>query len=311
MRLNDATRSLSNIIHSVSQSMDVMQDVVGKIGQSADEMSRRTSSQAVSLEETTAAMQMINESVREASHKTLIKRQFFEKPRREMKKSTSHVQTAANVMNDISSSSERISHIIGLIDDIAFQTNLLALNAGGEAALAGDAGRGFAVVAEEFHTLADYSPEAANEIRALIQSSSEQVNEGVFLVERARSSLTGILGSFDTMFGVLNSIAEGSSEPATGLNEINQSIGELDRITQSNTAMVEQTSDSMGKIVGVVQNISGQLSQLRYTGQAQSPGWSVQAGLDAQSVAWTPGRARAPDAKGRVVVCCLTRWSVV
>ncbi|EIE50403.1 methyl-accepting chemotaxis sensory transducer [Citreicella sp. 357] len=282
-KLNGATRSLGNIVSTVSHSMTQMQNVVGQVGQSAGELSRRTSSQAASLEETTAAMQMINESVRDSSQKTHETRSFFDNSQREMKESASQVETAADVMTEIRRSSEKIAQIIGLIDDIAFQTNLLALNAGVEAARAGDAGRGFAVVAGEVRTLAANSSEAASQIRTLIQSSSEQVNDGAVLVERARGSLISVVDSFDTMFDVLNSITEGSSEQAKGLDEISQSIGDLDRITQSNAAMVEQTSDAVDTIARVVQDITGQLSQVRYA--EQMPGWTVQSESASRSAA--------------------------
>ena len=275
VKLNGAARNLEALFARVALSMEDLLNIVQTVSGSADELSRRTSSQAASLEETTAAMQMINESVRSTSERTSETRGIFDSARREMYESSQVAGNAADVMGEIKTSSEKIAQIIGLIDDIAFQTNLLALNAGVEAARAGEAGRGFAVVAGEVRSLAANSSDAAREIRALIQSSSDQVKHGAVLVENARSSLERVVSGFSSMFDVVSSIAESSTEQSKGMQEISQSIIELDRITQSNASMVDQTSDAMDGIRRMAEDTRTQLGSLRFRQQGGSMeiGW--------------------------------------
>jgi len=144
-------------------------------------------------------------------------------------------------MKDIKGSSQAISKIIDVIDDISFQTNLLALNAGIEAARAGDAGKGFAVVASEVQALAQRSSIAANEIRELIDGSSDKVDNGEVLVGQAGEALTRIVGRISHISELMGGIAARSEEQSTGLEEINIGVSQLDQVTQKNAAMVEES----------------------------------------------------------------------
>ena len=152
------------------------------------------------------------------------------------------VQNAVTAMSGIEDSSNQISQIISVIDDIAFQTNLLALNAGVEAARAGEAGRGFAVVASEVRGLAQRSSGAAMEIKTLIGSSSKQVEQGVDLVGRAGEALQSIASRVNQISQLMSGIADGAAEQSTGLDEINTGMSQLDQVTQQNAAMVEQST---------------------------------------------------------------------
>ena len=152
------------------------------------------------------------------------------------------VADAIEAMRAIEDSSKQISQIIGVIDEIAFQTNLLALNAGVEAARAGEAGRGFAVVATEVRALAQRSASAARDIKGLIQNSESLVDTGVGLVGQTGEALTRIAVSVSQIDGLVQDIAESIAQQSSGLVQVNAAVDEMDRVTQSNAAMVEQSA---------------------------------------------------------------------
>ena len=158
------------------------------------------------------------------------------------KKGAVVVKQAVEAMDGIAKSAQQITHIIGVIDEIAFQTNLLALNAGVEAARAGDAGRGFAVVASEVRALAQRSAEAAKEIKGLISASTAQVGHGVELVAETGAALERIMAQVADVNAVIAGIAAGAREQSTGLDEVNIALGRMDQVTQQNAAMVQQST---------------------------------------------------------------------
>ncbi|MGZ5854999.1 MAG: methyl-accepting chemotaxis protein, partial [Xanthobacteraceae bacterium] len=152
------------------------------------------------------------------------------------------ISEAVSAMARIEESSNKIADTIGIIDEIARQTNMLALNAAVEAARAGDAGRGFAVVASEVRSLAQRSSQAAKDIKDLIVKSSSQVKDGVGLVNRAGTSLNEIVGSIKKVSAIVADIATASAEQATGLDQINRALSQMDEVTQQNSALVEENA---------------------------------------------------------------------
>ena len=152
------------------------------------------------------------------------------------------VRQAVEAMTSIEQSSKDVAQIIGVIDEIAFQTNLLALNAGVEAARVGDAGRGFAVVATEVRALAQRAAEAAKGIKGHISKSGSQVDRGGELVAEAGKALDRIIGQVAELTSAVSAIASSAKDQADGLQHLNQAVSTMDRMTQQNAAMVEETT---------------------------------------------------------------------
>ncbi len=262
-KLNGSIDRLSYVLRNVKEAMTTLLSLVGDVRASAQDLSQRTNSQAASLEETAAAMEQITSSVAETSKFTLKADGVAREATSEAGRSASIVEDTARAMDQIKTSSEQISQITTLIDDIAFQTNLLALNAGVEAARAGSAGRGFAVVAGEVRSLAAHSSEAAREIKGLIGESREQVDHGVTLVGQAKTSLTGLISSFEQVSKLSSEINEASRQQSRGLDEVNISVTQLDTITQQNAAMVDQTTDRMNALHKDAERVQSLMSTLR------------------------------------------------
>ncbi|MCR8725040.1 methyl-accepting chemotaxis protein [Frigidibacter sp. ROC022] len=234
-KLTDVMRQLIAITGSINAGATEM-------SQAADDLSRRTENQAATLEETAAAMDQLTAGVKSAADGAGEADRAVRSARENATASGEVVSQAVDAMGEIEKSSDQISQIIGVIDDIAFQTNLLALNAGVEAARAGEAGRGFAVVASEVRSLAQRSSEAAREIKALISASSGHVERGVTLVGQAGAALNQIVESVGHIAGLVTDIAASSAEQSNGLIEINTGVTQLDEVTQQNAAMVEETT---------------------------------------------------------------------
>ena len=208
----------------------------------ANDLSQRTEEQAASLEESAAALEEIATNVRNASRRADEATQLVSAAHKGAERSGAVVDQAVKAMEAISASSQAISNIIGVIDEIAFQTNLLALNAGIEAARAGDSGKGFAVVAQEVRELAQRSASAAQEIKVLIGSSGQQVEAGVSLVGETGAALATIMQAVKEISEHILHIAASSREQAGAITEISSAVNSMDQATQLNAAMVQQST---------------------------------------------------------------------
>jgi len=240
--MNEALSQMRNTLGDVAHSTDQIDTGTREISQSAEDLSKRTEQQAASLEETAAALDQITVNVTNASKRAEEARHAAATASENAERSGKVVADAVGAMSRIESSSNQISNIIGVIDEIAFQTNLLALNAGVEAARAGEAGKGFAVVAQEVRELAQRSAQAAKEIKELIRNSSEEVSTGVKLVSETGEALRTIQKNIVAVNDHMEAITSSAKEQATGLSEVNSAVNQMDQVTQQNAAMVEETN---------------------------------------------------------------------
>jgi methyl-accepting chemotaxis protein len=239
---NTAIGRLHEVIQAVADSTREVAGAAGEISSATGDLSNRIEQQAASLEETSASMEEISATVKANADNAQQANQLTNGTRTVADRGGKVVAEAVKAMSRIEESSRQISDIIGVIDEIARQTNLLALNAAVEAARAGDAGRGFAVVASEVRSLAQRSSEAAKNIKDLIANSSERVQEGVGLVNRAGTALTEIVESINKVADIVADIANASAEQSTGLEQVNQSLTQMDEVTQQNTALVGENT---------------------------------------------------------------------
>ncbi len=239
---NLACENLREVIGTVAIKTQGIRGGANEISQSADDLAKRTEAQAASLEETAISIRELTASVELATERAETAETATEAAKDNAEKSEGVVKDTIEAMTEIDSSSERISQVLAVIDDIAFQTNLLALNAGVEAARAGEAGRGFAVVASEVRALAQRCSDAAREIKGLISESDEHVKRGVDLVGKTGTALEDIKNSVNEISDMVSEIFKYSKEQSIGLNEINGAISLLDEVTQQNAAMVEEST---------------------------------------------------------------------
>lgn len=247
---NTTSERLAEIVSSIASAAGEVSSASEQITAGSTDLAERTEAQASALEETAAAMEQMAATVKTNSENAQSANQLGQEARKVATQGGEVVDRAVHAMSAIEESSQKISDIIGVIDEIAFQTNLLALNAAVEAARAGDAGRGFAVVASEVRTLAGRSADAAKDIKSLILDSGTQVKQGVELVGETGQTLKDILDSIKNVTDIVSEIAAASEEQSTGIEEINTSVTDMDNMTQQNSALVEENAAAARELEG-------------------------------------------------------------
>jgi methyl-accepting chemotaxis protein len=286
---NAVAEQLGDIVLQLRGTSGALKTATGEILSGANDLSERTTRQAATIEETSAAIEQVSRTVVDnadraegASHKA-------HAVSADAQASGAVMGEATAAMARITQSSDKISNIIGLIDDIAFQTNLLALNASVEAARAGDAGKGFAVVAVEVRRLAQSAASASADVKMLIEQSAAEVKGGTRLVTEAAERLVEVQGAIEANAVLLEGIARASREQAASIDEVNVAVRQLDEMTQHNAALVEQTNAAIEQTeaqANELDRVIGVFTLGRAGGSAQS---NASGGLPEQR----SGRARA------------------
>ena len=234
--------SLAQVVGEVRQGSQGVARASAEIAAGNNDLSARTEQQASALEETAASMEQLGSTVRQNADNARQANQLALGASTVAVKGGEVVGKVVDTMKGINDSSKKIADIISVIDSIAFQTNILALNAAVEAARAGEQGRGFAVVASEVRSLAQRSAEAAKEIKSLIGTSVERVEQGTRLVDQAGVTMTEIVGAIQRVTDIMGEISSASSEQSAGVAQVGDAVTQMDRATQQNAALVEQSA---------------------------------------------------------------------
>ena len=273
--LTDLQRALDQMQQSLSTTVAQVRDASGNIATASQEiatgnqdLSARTEQTASNLQETVASLAQLTATVQQTASSSQLANQLAASASSTAVQGGEIVGQAVNSMQEISASSRKIGDIIGLIDSIAFQTNILALNAAVEAARAGEQGRGFAVVAAEVRSLAQRSAQAANEIKSLINTSVQTVDVGARQVESAGKAMQETVDSAQRVGDIIGEITAASSEQSLGISQVNQAVGDIDRMTQQNAALVEESAAAAESLREQAARLAQLVSQFKLAGGA-------------------------------------------
>ncbi|MDD2809182.1 methyl-accepting chemotaxis protein [Rhodoferax sp.] len=253
--LVEMQKNLATVVSNVRTGAEGVATASAEIAQGNNDLSARTESQASALEETAASMEEMSSTVKQNADSARQANQLAANASTVAIRGGEVVGQVVETMKGINESSRKISDIISVIDGIAFQTNILALNAAVEAARAGEQGRGFAVVASEVRSLAGRSAEAAKEIKILINTSVERVEQGTALVDEAGSTMSEVVASIRRVTDIMGEISAASNEQALGVSQIGEAVTNMDQVTQQNAALVEQMAAAASSLKSQAQEL--------------------------------------------------------
>ena len=308
--LNGAIGNLTRTIVTVREAVESVTSGAGQISQGNEDLSQRTSEQASALEETSSSMEEMTSTVKQNADNAKQANQLGLAAREVAEKGGAVTTQAVGAMAEINKSSKKIADIIGVIDEIAFQTNLLALNAAVEAARAGEQGRGFAVVAAEVRNLAQRSATAAKEIKGLINESVQRVSEGSELVTQSGKTLDDIMSSVKRVTDIVAEISAASQEQASGIDQVNKAIMQMDETTQQNAALVEESASASQAMKDQAEQLMQQVAYFKVADDGHGSGAPAVKPTAVRREAPKTGagkpapkpHATAPQTKGRPMV---------
>ncbi|WP_171956900.1 methyl-accepting chemotaxis protein [Stenotrophomonas maltophilia] len=295
---NATVAQLTQIVGQIQASASSITLAAGEIASGNSDLSRRTEQQAANLEETAASMEELTSTVRQNAEHARQANQLAIGAHGVASQGGEVVGQVVTTMSAIEASSKKIAEIISVIDGIAFQTNILALNAAVEAARAGEQGRGFAVVASEVRTLAQRSAAAAKEIKGLIDDSVGKVAEGSSLVHQAGSTMGEIVASVQRVTDIMAEISAASQEQSAGIEQVNQTVVQMDETTQQNAALVEEATAAARAMEDQAAQLADAVAIFRLDNQVSAAMQAVAARVEPARVTTVappqPSRAAAP-----------------
>ncbi len=253
--LKDMQSNLAHVVGTVRQGSESVATASSEIAQGNHDLSARTEQQASALEETAASMEELSSTVKQNADNAKQANQLAQSASAVAIRGGNVVGQVVETMKGINDASRKISDIISVIDGIAFQTNILALNAAVEAARAGEQGRGFAVVASEVRSLAGRSADAAKEIKTLINTSVERVEQGTALVDQAGVTMTEVVSSIKRVTDLMGEISAASNEQSQGVSQVGEAVTQMDHVTQQNAALVEEMAAAASSLKSQAQDL--------------------------------------------------------
>jgi len=264
--IRTAQGNLNQMILQSKVVSDTIAASASEIASGNQDLAHRTSEQAASLEETAASVEQITSMADHSAEKAKIANRLADETKILAQSGGTVVKDAVQAMGGIEQASKKISEIISVIDDIAFQTNLLALNAAVEAARVGEQGKGFAVVATEVRSLAGRSATAAKEIKTLVIDTVQRVEQGTQLVNKSGEELQEIVASINKVAEAVTEISNSAQEQAAGIDQVNKAVMQMDKITQQNAALVEESSAASESMAQQASKLSDSVSRFKLTG---------------------------------------------
>ncbi|KRG62907.1 chemotaxis protein [Stenotrophomonas humi] len=305
---NASMDQLAAIVSRIQASSGSISLSASEIATGNSDLSRRTEQQAANLEETAASMEELTSTVRQNAEHARQADQLARGAAEVAAKGGDVVSQVVTTMTSIEQSSQRIADIISVIDGIAFQTNILALNAAVEAARAGDQGRGFAVVATEVRTLAQRSASAAKEIKSLIDDSVEKVTEGSQQVRRAGTTMDDIVASVQRVTTIMADISAASQEQTAGIEQVNQTVMQMDESTQQNAALVEEATAAARSMEDQAQQLTDAVAQFRLSDSLSTSLARAAASVPRPAQRPRPALRAIPSAPPRAPVATSSDW---